>query len=53
VFSTNVDINDVLQVGSLTGPHTPHGVAQTTIHAQIASQGTGVVNVHDVDMAMY
>jgi hypothetical protein len=30
-----------------------HGVAQVVIHSQVAPQGTGVVNVHNVDMAMH
>jgi hypothetical protein len=29
------------------------GVAQVTIHSQVAYQGTGVLNVHNADMAMY
>jgi hypothetical protein len=30
-----------------------HGAAQVAIHSQLASQGTVVVNVHNVDMVMY
>jgi hypothetical protein len=30
-----------------------HGVAQVVIHSQVASQGTGVINVDIADMAMY
>jgi hypothetical protein len=29
------------------------GVAQVEIHSQVASQGTGAVNVHDADRAVY
>jgi hypothetical protein len=30
-----------------------HRIAQVVIHSQDASQGTGVVKVHNADMAMY
>jgi hypothetical protein len=30
-----------------------HSVAQVAIHSQVASQGTGVVKVHNEDMVMY
>jgi hypothetical protein len=34
--------------------HASHGVAQAfAIHSQIASHGTGIVNVHGADMAMH
>jgi hypothetical protein len=29
-----------------------HGVAQAVTHSQVASQGTGVINVHDSEVAM-
>jgi hypothetical protein len=29
-----------------------HGVAQVATHSQVASQGTGVINVHDAEAAM-
>jgi hypothetical protein len=37
----------------LNAPRVSHGVSQVVIHPQVASQATGVVNVHDADMVMY
>jgi hypothetical protein len=37
----------------VNGSHASHGVAQVLIHSQVRPQGTGVVNVHNVYMAMY
>jgi 3-dehydroquinate dehydratase len=37
----------------LNAPRASHGVAQVAIHSQVASQRTGVVEVHNADMAMY
>jgi hypothetical protein len=37
----------------LKAPRALHGVAQVAATLQVASQGTGVVNVHNVDMALY
>jgi hypothetical protein len=36
----------------LNAPCASHGVEQVTIHSQVASQPTRVVNVHNADMAM-
>jgi hypothetical protein len=38
---------------SLNAPHTPLGAAQAAIFSQVASQGTGDVDVHHSDMAMH
>jgi hypothetical protein len=46
-------IGDDSRVVRLHAPRASHGVAQVAIHSQVASQGTGVVNVHNADMAMY
>jgi hypothetical protein len=46
-------IGDDSHVTCLSAPHTSHGVAQVAIHSQVASQSTGVVNIHNADMAMY
>jgi hypothetical protein len=40
-------------VNCIKGSHASHGVAQVAMHSQIASQGTGVGNVHNVGRAMY
>jgi hypothetical protein len=37
----------------LNAPCAAHGVAQVTIHSQVASQGTEVVMVHNADTVMY
>jgi hypothetical protein len=34
---------------SSKAPRASHGVAQDAIHAQVASQGTGVANAHNAD----
>jgi hypothetical protein len=49
-MKANGDDRNVLCV---TGLHASHGVAQATIPSQVASQGTGVVTVHNVDMATH
>jgi hypothetical protein len=41
-----------LRANSVNGSRA-HGVAQVVILSYIASQGNGVYNVHDVDMALY
>jgi hypothetical protein len=46
----DVDDRNVLCV---TGLRASHGVAQATILSQVASQGTGVVTVHNADMATH
>jgi hypothetical protein len=40
-------------VTGLNGLCASHGVAQVAIHSQVTSKETGVVNVHNADMAMY
>jgi hypothetical protein len=37
----------------LNAPHAYLSVAQLMIHSHVASQGTGVVNVHIADMVIY
>jgi hypothetical protein len=50
--SNNNNIGLFLYTGSSPGCKA-HGVAQVMIHSQVVSQGTGVVNVHNADMAMH
>jgi hypothetical protein len=38
---------------SLNGSGTSHGVVHDLIYSQVASKGTGVVNVQNPDVAMY
>jgi hypothetical protein len=45
-------IGDDSKVICLNAPCVSHCLAQAAIHLQVASQGTGVVNVHNTDMAM-
>jgi hypothetical protein len=40
-------------VTALIGSHASHGAAQAVIHSHVTSQGTVIVNVHSVDIAMY
>jgi hypothetical protein len=46
-------VGDVSNVICLNAPRAAHGVAQVTIHSQVASQGTEVVMVHNADKVMY
>jgi hypothetical protein len=46
-------MRDDSNVICLIALHASHGVAQVTIHSQVASQGTRVVTVRHADMAMY
>jgi hypothetical protein len=46
-------IGDDSNVICLDAPLASHGVAQFPIHSRVASQGTGLVNVHNADMAVY
>jgi hypothetical protein len=46
-------VGSASNIPPLNGPRTSHGVAPVASHSQIASQGTGVDNFHDGDMAMY
>jgi hypothetical protein len=43
----------VMAMTQFKGARASHGVAQVAIRSHVASQGTGVVNVHDVDVAIY
>jgi hypothetical protein len=40
-------------VTALIGSPASHGAAQAVIHSHVTSQGTVIVNVHSVDIAMY
>jgi hypothetical protein len=42
-----------LNVVCLNGSHVSPGVARVLIHSQVATQGTGAVNVHLAEMATY
>jgi hypothetical protein len=44
---------DDINVMCLSVPHALPAVAQAPIHSPVASQGTGVVRAHNVDMAMH
>jgi hypothetical protein len=44
---------DASNVICFNAPQVSYGVAQSSIHSQVASQETGVVNVHNADLAMY
>jgi hypothetical protein len=48
---------EAISNGSVTclidASHPSHGVAQVAIHSQVASRGTGAVNVHDAYMVLY
>jgi hypothetical protein len=46
-------IGSVGNATGLNGSLAEHGVAQVPIHSHVAFQGTGVVNVHIADMAVY
>jgi hypothetical protein len=46
-------IGDDSNATCLNASHTSRGVALVLIHPQVASQGTGVVNIYDADKAMY
>jgi hypothetical protein len=46
------DSNVICFKGASCASH-GHGVAQVTIHSQVASRGIGVIQVHFADMAMY
>jgi hypothetical protein len=46
-------VGDDSKVMCLHASHPSHGVAQVAIYSHVASQETGVGNVHDVEMAMY
>jgi hypothetical protein len=46
-------IGDDSKLICFNAPCVSHGVAQVVIHSQVASQATGVVNVHNADMTMF
>jgi hypothetical protein len=41
----NGDISNVI---GLNAPRSPHGEAQVVVHSQVASEGTGAVNIHNI-----